>query len=244
MSKVRLQKYLAEMGIASRRTIESWITEQRIKVNGKWANLGIKVDSSDAIELDGELVQQKSDSNEVTKVWIYNKPKGVICSRHDPEGRPTVFEKVAIETDGRLLMVGRLDFNTEGLLLLTNDGALAHCLTHPKFGVKRVYRVRVSDKLTSRQEQMLLTGVKLEDGMACFESLASGEQTKGQNFWYTVSLREGRNREVRRLFESQGLNVSRLMRIEFAGMHLPKDLKTNQCRLLDDEATQVLLAIK
>lgn len=219
----RLQKVLAQAGIASRREIEELVVAGRISVNGLPAALGQKIGPGDRVKLNGKLIPLRF-SQRTPRVLIYHKQEGEIVSRDDPEGRPTVFERLPILRKGRWLAVGRLDFNTSGLLLFTNDGDLANRLMHPRYGIDREYAVRLLGELTEEQGQSLLDGIELEDGPARFNTLrdAGGE---GANHWYRVTLSEGRNREVRRMFEAVGLTVSRLIRVRYGPVELPSRLK-------------------
>lgn len=214
---------LAQAGVASRREIEELVIAGRISVNGLPASLGQKIGPGDRVKLNGKLIPLRF-AQRSPRVLIYHKPEGEIVSRDDPEGRPTVFERLPLLNKGRWLAVGRLDFNTSGLLLFTNDGELANRLMHPRYELTREYAVRLLGSLTDEQAQSLTEGIQLEDGPARFLSLvdAGGE---GVNHWYRVTLSEGRNREVRRMFESVGLTVSRLMRVRYGPVELPARLK-------------------
>ena len=223
----RIQKVLARAGLGSRRQIEGWITEGRIAVNGKRANLGDKVGPRDRVELDGKLLSANATPDQPSKVLAYHKPAGEICTRSDPEGRPTVFQSLPRLKDARWISVGRLDFNTAGLLLFTNDGELAHALMHPSREIEREYAVRVRGKASEEQIALLLKGVELEDGPAKFLKVtdAGGELS---NHWYHVVLAEGRNREVRRLWEAVGIEVSRLIRVRFGPCDLPRERRLGE----------------
>lgn len=223
----RIQKVLARAGLGSRRQVEGWITEGRIAVNGKRAGLGDKVGPKDHVELDGKVLSAHATPDQASKVLAYHKPAGEICTRSDPEGRPTVFQKLPRLKDARWISVGRLDFNTAGLLLFTNDGELAHALMHPSREVEREYAVRVRGRAGDAQVAQLLNGVELEDGPAKFLKVsdAGGE---GSNHWYHVVLAEGRNREVRRLWEAVGLEVSRLIRVRFGPCDLPRERRLGE----------------
>jgi 23S rRNA pseudouridine2605 synthase len=227
----KLQKFLANLGVNSRRQIESMIEAGRITVNGELAHLGQRVEGTEDIRVDGKRIACAPVCE--TKLLIYNKPEGLVCTRSDEEGRPTVFEDLPPCESGRWVMVGRLDVNTTGLLLFTNDGELAHKLMHPSHQLEREYAVRVYGKVEHGLIQRLLKGVELEDGYSRFESIvdAGGD---GANHWYHVVLTRGRNREVRRLWESQGLTVSRLIRIRYGTIQLPSNLSPGKTR----EATQ------
>jgi 23S rRNA pseudouridine2605 synthase len=219
----RLQKVLAQIGIGSRREIEEWVVAGRISVNGLPAELGQKIGPGDRVKYNGKLIPLRFTTR-TPRVLIYHKPEGEIVSRDDPEGRPTVFERLPILRKGRWLAVGRLDFNTSGLLLFTNDGTLANRLMHPRYELDREYAVRLLGRLNDEQIESLKAGIELEDGSARFNSLTD-EGGEGSNHWYRVTLSEGRNREVRRMFEAVGLTVSRLMRVRYGPVSLPSRLK-------------------
>lgn len=223
MSSEKLQKILAEIGLGSRREMETWISAGRVKVNGKVAKLGDRASWDARITVDDRLLRLNRNEKK-TRVLLYHKPAGEICSRHDPENRPTVFERLPNLSVGRWVIVGRLDINTSGLLLFTNDGELANRLMHPSSEIEREYAVRVLGTISPAALLQLKRGVMLEDGMAHFESIvAAGGQ--GANTWYHVVLREGRYHEVKRLFQSQDLCVSRLIRVRFGPIFLPRDLR-------------------
>ena len=228
----RLQKVLANGGFASRREIERWIEAGRIKVNGQVAELGVTVTATDKIKVDNKLIHNPLKRSQQTKVIIFHKPVGVICTSHDPQGRKTVFDALPKLNKNRWILVGRLDINTSGLLLLTTDGELANRLMHPSYEIEREYAVRVIGEVTSEKLKQLLDGVELEDGFAKFDSIhySGGE---GANQWYHVTLKEGRNREVRRLWQSQDITVSRLSRVRFGSVGLPKYLPRGACKDLD-----------
>lgn len=215
---------LAAAGLGSRREIEAWIAAGRIAVAGRTAQLGDRATAGDAITLDGRPVQ-RSPAGTLPRVIAYHKPEGELVTRHDPEGRATVFARLPALAHGRWIAVGRLDLNSSGLLLFTDSGELAHRLMHPRHGVERVYMARVLGELTAVAQRQLLEGVMLENAEpARFESLEASGKATGANRWYRVVLREGRNREVRRLFEAAGCRVSRLRRIRFGPVELPRDL--------------------
>ncbi|MFN3987761.1 MAG: 23S rRNA pseudouridine(2605) synthase RluB [Rhodocyclaceae bacterium] len=219
----RLQKVLAQLGIGSRREIEEWVIAGRISVNGLPAALGQKIGPGDRVKYNGKLLPLKFTVR-APRVLIYHKPEGEIVSRDDPEGRPSVFDRLPLLKKGRWIAVGRLDFNTSGLLLFTSDGDLANKLMHPRYEQEREYAVRLLGQLTDEQIQSLTTGIELEDGPARFSALTD-QGGEGANHWYRVTLSEGRNREVRRMFEAVGLTVSRLMRVRYGPVSLPSKLK-------------------
>jgi len=236
----KLQKILARAGLGSRRQIEGWIAEGRVQLNRQPAKLGDRAKPGDDIRLDGHAVRLAPATEEVPEVLCYHKPVGEICTRHDPEGRPTVFERLPRMRRGRWVAIGRLDLNTAGLLLFTTDGELANRLMHPAQAIEREYAVRVLGEVSRDILRRLSEGVTLEDGPARFMSIqdAGGE---GANHWYHVILTEGRQREVRRLWESQGLQVSRLIRIRFGPVLLPKGLRMGQSAKLLPEEVQALM---
>lgn len=219
----KLQKVLARAGHGSRREMEAWIAAGRISIDGEIASLGDRVEGDVKIRIDGRAITVKSEEDLICRVIAYHKPEGEICSRKDPEGRPTVFDRLPKTRDSRWVAVGRLDINTSGLLLFTSDGELANRLMHPSNEVEREYAVRTFGEVSEACIQRLRTGVTLEDGPAHFDKIkaAGGE---GMNKWWHVSLAEGRNREVRRLWESQEVQVSRLIRIRYGMVELPKSL--------------------
>ncbi|WP_299006016.1 23S rRNA pseudouridine(2605) synthase RluB [uncultured Shewanella sp.] len=219
----KLQKVLARAGHGSRREMEAWIAAGRVSIDGEIAKLGDRVESDVKVRIDGRAVSIKAEEDVVCRVIAYHKPEGEICSRKDPEGRPTVFDRLPRTKDSRWVAVGRLDINTSGLLLFTSDGELANRLMHPSNEVEREYAVRTFGEVTDACIQRLRKGVILEDGPASFDKVkpAGGE---GMNKWWHVSLAEGRNREVRRLWESQEVQVSRLIRIRYGNIELPKSL--------------------
>ena len=238
----RLHKRLAQAGYGSRRVIEEWIRAGRITVNGQKAQIGASVALGDVVSIDGKIVNWERSLTPSQRVLIYNKPNGEVCTRSDPEGRATVFDRLP-RVDGRWVAVGRLDFTTLGLLLFTNDGELAHRLMHPSSGMEREYAVRVLGQVDEDMLRRLREGVMLEDGTAQFDVImdAGGQ---GSNHWYHVIVHEGRNREVRRLWESQGVTVSRLIRVRYGPVTLPKGLLPGRYRELDeDEVNTLLLAV-
>lgn len=220
----KLQKVLANAGLGSRREMEKWIEQGRISVNGKLATLGDRVELTDQVRSDGHLIV-RTEEETVCRVLMYNKPEGELCSRKDPEGRDTVFDRLPKIKNGRWIAVGRLDINTSGLLLFTNDGELANRLMHPKHEIEREYAVRVFGNVDNAMINRLKKGVKLEDGEAKFSTIRKrpGDE-ESLNTWFNVTLSEGRNREVRRLWESQEVQVSRLIRVNYGGLELHKRL--------------------
>ncbi len=220
---MRVQKLLASAGYGSRREIERWISEGRIKVDGRVVTLGESASLEDAIVLDDRPIEIRHVNKASRRVILYSKPEGEICTRHDPEGRPTVFDHLPKLNTGRWIIVGRLDINSRGLLLFTNDGELAAKLMHPSNEFEREYLARVHGCVTENVLRQLQVGVQLDDGFAHFKSIQL-IRTTGKNSWCSVVLTEGRNREVRRLFESQDLTVNRLIRTRFAHIKLPRTL--------------------
>jgi len=235
----KLQKVLARLGIGSRRQIEIWIQQGRIQVNQHLAILGQRVTDVDVIRIDGKPLRQVSPPKR--QILCYHKPLGQICTRHDPEQRPSIFEHLPPPKQGKWITVGRLDINTGGLLLLTTDGELAHRLMHPSYCLEREYAVRILGPVSPQVINNMLQGVFLEDGPAHFKSvIKAGGQ--GANAWYHVTISEGKKREVRRLWESQNITVSRLMRIRFGPFILPKGLKAGHYVYVSEEEERTLLA--
>lgn len=236
----RLHKLLAQSGLGSRREMEELIAAGRVSVNGQPAQVGLSVSPGERVKVNGKLVHLKF-SNRLPRVIMYHKPEGEIVSRDDPDHRPTVFTSLPRMTGGRWVAVGRLDFNTSGLLLFTTSGELANRLMHPRYNLVREYAVRILGELPDDARQRLLDGVELDDGPAQFSTFedAGGQ---GANHWYRVSLFEGRNREVRRMFEAVGAVVSRLMRVRYGPFLLPPNLKRGQVRELTEFEVQKLLA--
>ncbi len=236
----KLQKVLAALGLGSRRELEGWIADGRVSVNGKVATLGDRVEDSDTLRVDGRIVGEKREEKPRTRVLRYHKPVGEVCTRDDPEGRSTVFEHLPRLRVGRWIQIGRLDLNTSGLLLFTNDGELANRLMHPSYTIEREYAVRILGEVEPEILERLRRGVELEDGPAHFDHLldAGGE---GANHWYHVVLKEGRNREVRRMWESQGLTVSRLQRVRFGAIDLPRRLRPGRWEELEQRELAALM---
>jgi 23S rRNA pseudouridine2605 synthase len=235
----RIQKILARGGIGSRREIERWITEGRVKINGNLATLGAQLKSGDHLQINERVVNWEKFAVQVTRVLLYHKPTGEVVTRRDPENRPTVFSKLPPLVAGRWINVGRLDINTSGLLLVTNNGELANKLMHPSTEVEREYAVRILGDVSETLIERLKAGVQLEDGNAKFDhiSYSGGE---GANKWYYVTVKEGRNRLVRRLWESQEVTVSRLMRVRYGPVVLPEYLRHNAHYELTDKELDLL----
>jgi 23S rRNA pseudouridine2605 synthase len=227
----RLQKVLAQAGLGSRRQIEQWISAGRVVVDGKPAELGQKVSGRERISVDGRPVRIVVAGKVPPEVLAYHKPVGEVCSRADPEGRPTVFEALPRPRQGRWVSVGRLDINTSGLLLFTTDGELANRLMHPSQEIEREYAVRVLGEVDRPMLERLVEGVELEDGMARFVSVTEAGGS-GANRWFHVVIKEGRKREVRRLWEAQGVTVSRLTRVRFGPLALERGLRQGRWRPL------------
>lgn len=235
----KLQKVLARVGVGSRREMERWIEEGRIAVDGARATLGQRVDPGQAISIDGRPLSTGAAHGARQRTIIYHKPDGELCTRNDPAGRPTIFDRLPVLRNARWITVGRLDFNTQGLLLLTTDGELANRLMHPSQEIEREYAVRVLGKVDSDMLERLKAGIDLEDGPAHFDTIVDvgGE---GANHWYHVTLKEGRQREVRRLWEAVGLTVSRLVRVRYGPIALPRHMHAGHWRELDKDQTAVL----
>jgi len=235
----KLHKVLAEVGLGSRRDMEELIIAGRVSVNGEPAHIGQRILPTDQVRINGKLVQRKV-TKRPPRVLIYHKPAGEIVSHDDPEGRPSVFANLPTMKAGKWLAVGRLDFNTEGLLLFTTSGDLANRLMHPRYNIEREYAVRTLGELEEGMRQRLLAGVELEDGIAQFSKIADGGG-EGVNRWYRVTIGEGRNREVRRMFEAVGLTVSRLIRTRYGVMTLPSGLKRGRWEELDEHSVRDLM---
>ncbi len=235
----KLHKVLAHAGIGSRREMEELIVAGRVSVNGEPAHIGQRVSQDDQVRVNGQLIRRPNPQRP-PRVILYNKPAGEIVSHDDPKGRDTVFERLPSIRNGKWLSVGRLDLNTEGLLIFTNSGDLANRFMHPRYGAEREYAVRIFGSLTAEQSKQLLSGIELDDGPAKFSSLEylGGE---GSNRWYRVTLYEGRNREVRRLFEAMDLVVSRLVRTRFGEVVLPRGLRRGRWEELNPEMVTALM---
>jgi 23S rRNA pseudouridine2605 synthase len=233
----KLHKALARAGIGSRREMERWIDAGRLEIDGEKATLGDRIFDGQKIKLDGKPVDLAV--GQPVRCLLYHKPVGEVCSRKDPEGRRTVFDSLPPLKNGRWIVIGRLDFNTSGLLLFTTDGELANALMHPSSMIDREYLVRVMGEVTDEQLAQLKKGVELDDGVARFTDIQEGGGD-GINRWFYVVLMEGRNREVRRLWESQGLTVSRLKRVRFGNVFIPSKLKKGQWMELTDKDVAVV----
>ncbi len=234
----RIQKVLANQGVGSRRQIDAMLQQGRITVNGKTAKPGDQLKGGEKIAIDGKPVRLSRHQLK-PKLLMYHKPVGVVSTRSDPEGRPTVFTQLPGLPQGRWIGIGRLDINTSGLLLFTNHGDLANRLMHPSFELEREYAVRVRGDVTQQKLEALTSGIELEDGVARFDQVVdAGGQ--GTNHWYHVILHEGKNREVRRLWEAVDVEVSRLIRVRYHQFNLPKWLKPGKSRFLDDAVVEQL----
>jgi len=237
--QMRLQKLIANAGYASRREAERLIAAERVTVNGDVAILGTKASRNDKIRIDGQLLKTKKHTRDQHQTIGLHKPIGVICTRSDPQGRPTVFDLLPKLNQGRWIQVGRLDINTSGLILFTTDGELAHRLMHPSYEVEREYAVRVLGEPNKKTIQNLLTGIELEDGMAKFQSIEKQNhrnipQDKA-NHWFHVILKEGRKREVRRLWEAAGHPVNRLIRIRYANIRMHREIRPKEILSLSSD---------
>ncbi|MGL5742148.1 MAG: pseudouridine synthase [Legionella sp.] len=244
MSSERVQKILSQAGLGSRREMERWIENGWVQVNGKPIKLGDSASAEDKITVKGKLIPNPLKVKQNVRILLYHKPVGEISSRHDPKFEKTVFDHLPSLRQGRWVQVGRLDLNTSGLLIFTNNGDLANQLMHPKYGLEREYAVRVHGQVSQEALNNLLKGVELEDGIAKFTRLEcrGGE---GSNIWYHVTLNEGRNREVRRLWESHGVEVSRLIRIRYGMLTMPRFLSRGQTyELSPKEVTEFLASIQ
>lgn len=237
----KLQKVLARAGYGSRREMEDKIAAGWVNVNGKTAKLGDRVTSRDVIRYAGRTLSDKRLKTRKLRVIAYNKREGEVCTRRDPEKRKTVFKNLPKIEGQRWISVGRLDINSSGLLLFTNDGEVANQLMHPRGELEREYAVRVLGQATDDAIERLLSGVQLEDGVFSFESIHD-ERGEGANRWYNVTLKEGRNRQVRKLFESQNIAVNRLIRVRYGNVVLPNNLRGGQHRELSAGEIKALLA--
>ena len=240
----KLQKLLAHAGMGSRREIETWITDGRVTVNGKRAKLGDRASAADRILVDGKLMSVSEVAGEQIKALIYHKPEGEICTRKDPKGRPTIFENLPGIPGGRWVSVGRLDINTSGLILLTNNGELANKLMHPSTGVEREYLVRIRGAATAETiTKLTREGVDIDGKPAKFERiLASDMADEGTNHWYKVVIKEGRYREVRRMWDAVGHTVSRLKRIRYGTIKLTREIKRGKHAKIAPKQLEKLVA--
>lgn len=243
----RIQKWLAARGVGSRREIEGWISEQRLRIDGKIAVLGQKMTGHERITLDGRPLKVSPELDAPRRVLMYHKPVGEVCTRKDPENRRDVFRALPRLRQGRWVSIGRLDLNTAGLLLFTTDGNLAHQLMHPSAQIEREYWVRVGGEVNEEVLERLRTGIMLEDGMAHFDEITPllhlHEDDRQYNRYFSVVLKEGRNREVRRLWEAVGCQVSRLKRVRFGTIHLPKSLAAGRFVALTEAEVQSLMSL-
>lgn len=241
MSSERLQKILSQAGLGSRREMERWIESGWVQVNGKPVKLGDSAGPMDKITVKGKLIHNPLKVKQNTRILLYHKPVGEISSRHDPKFEKTVFDNLPHLRQGRWIQVGRLDLNTSGLLIFTNNGELANQLMHPKYGLEREYAVRVHGQVSPEALNNLQKGVTLDDEVAQFTKIEfrGGE---GSNTWYHVTLNEGRNREVRRLWESQGVEVSRLIRVRYGVLTMPRFLTRGQSYELNPKQVADFLA--
>ncbi|MCB1950017.1 23S rRNA pseudouridine(2605) synthase RluB [Nitrosomonas sp.] len=237
----KLQKLLAQKGLGSRREMEALIAAGRVSINGRKAVLGDRVGAKDRVQI-GKRVIRFDLTERLPRILLYHKPEGEIVSRLDPEGRPTVFDKLPHLKSSKWIAIGRLDFNTSGLLIFTTDGSLANRFMHPRFEVEREYAVRIIGKLTDEQISQLTTGIQLEDGTASFDQLVE-QGGENVNRWYRVILKEGKNREIRRMFEALGITVSRLMRVRFGPINLPARIKRGKWLELDEKETRQLVTL-
>lgn len=236
----KLHKVLAEAGLGSRRDMEELIVAGRVSVNGEPAHIGQRILPTDQVRINGKPLQRRI-SKKPPRVLVYHKPAGEIVSTSDPEGRPSVFDRLPTMKAAKWLAVGRLDFNTEGLLLFTTSGDIANRLMHPRYGIDREYAVRTLGELEEGMRQKLLAGIELDDGIAQFSRIADGGG-EGVNKWYRVTIGEGRNREVRRMFEAIGLTVSRLIRTRYGTMTLPRGLKRGRWEEMDEHDVRSLMS--
>lgn len=238
----RLQKVLADQGLGSRREIEGWIAQGRVRVNGEIAKLGDRVVGTDRVRVDGHDVRRRQRGEPKGEIVAYHKPEGELVTRRDPQERPTVFRRLPRPKEGRWIAVGRLDINTSGLILFTTDGELANRLMHPSRGLEREYAVRILGDVPPGTAERLREGIALEDGQARFDSVEA-RGGSGANRWYHVVLREGRNREVRRLWEAAGCQVSRLIRVRYGNVLLGRRLFPGNWRALDEGEREELLVL-
>ncbi|MCC6209057.1 MAG: pseudouridine synthase [Gammaproteobacteria bacterium] len=237
----RVHKALARLGYGSRREIEEWIRAGRVEINRKLAQTGATLAPGDVVSVDGRQAFTYESEPAACRILVYYKPEGEICTRADPEGRPTIFDRLPRINNARWVSVGRLDINTAGLILLVTNGELANRLMHPSLGVEREYVVRVLGEVDPAALSRLRSGVMLEDGEAAFDQIYEIGGSDGANHWFGVVLKEGRNREVRRLWESQGVKVSRLKRVRFGSITLPRRLRRGHYEEMEAAAVAELL---
>lgn len=237
----RVQKILSQAGLGSRREMEKWIAQGFVEVNGKVISLGDVAGPDDKISVKGRLIANPLKDKKAPRILLYHKPVGEVSSRHDPKFEKTVFDNLPKLHKSRWVQVGRLDVNTSGLLLFTNDGELAHKLMHPSSELEREYAVRVHGEVTDEMVLALKKGVTLDDGVAKFKHITF-QGGEGRNTWYHVVLTEGRNREVRRMWESQGVEVSRLIRIRYGSLKMPKYLGRGQSTELSENEVEKFIA--
>ncbi len=238
----RVQKVLAHAGLGSRREIEQWVIDGRVKINGVKAKLGDRLQASDFVQINGRKINLVGRLDSPTRVLIYHKPSGEVVTRRDPDGKATIFTQLPKLKKGRWITVGRLDINTQGLLLVTNNGDFANRLMHPSSQIDREYAARVLGQVNDKLLDKLRSGVSLDGRNARFDAIqfAGGE---GANRWYHVTVSEGRNRIVRRLWESQGLRVNRLIRIRYGPIVLPEKLKARTFCELDEKKLAALMGM-
>jgi len=239
MSDEKLQKVLARSGYGSRREMERWIEQGRFSINGEKAKLGDRVTRRDLVQLDSREIELVSEVDSPRRVLVYNKPVGEVSTRQDPEGRPTVYDHLPPLKNARWIAIGRLDINTSGLLIFTSDGELANKMMHPSANIDREYAVRVLGNIDDDMISRLKEGVLLEDGMAKFTDVQFFDGD-GANKWYHCVVMEGRNREVRRLWESQGIKVSRLKRVRYGSVFMPSDVKIGTWKELDPKEVKAI----
>lgn len=239
----KLQKILARAGFGSRREVEKIISDGLVKVNGKVAKLGERAIASDSIQFKGQPIKETRLARQTTQVILYNKPEGQICSRKDEKNRTTIFQNLPRIINGRWISVGRLDLNTSGLLILTNNGELANRMMHPSYKIEREYSVRIFGEVSAQIISRLKKGVKLEDGLTKFDQISKlpKQDDESINKWYKVVIKEGRNREVRRIWESQNLQVSRLIRTGYGVFDLPRTLRQGKSKELNWKQINQLL---
>jgi len=242
----KLQKILARAGFGSRRSVEPLIAEGHVKVNGRVATLGDRATLDDRIMVKDRLVKESRLEKQPTKVILYNKPEGRICTRNDEKGRETIFEQLPRIFNGRWISIGRLDLNTSGLMILTNNGELANRMMHPSYEMEREYTVRVFGNVSDESIKLMIKGVQLEDGLARFTRIQKMQRDEeGQNNWYRVTIKQGKYREVRRIWESQGHPVSRLHRVRYGSFIIPKNLRKGKTEELTwKQVNQLLKSVK